>query len=224
MDGDIAPIAEICDVAERHGAMTYLDEVHAVGLYGPRGGGIAERDGLARPHHRHRGHARARLSASIGGYIAASASAVRLRPQLRLGLHLHHRAPARGRRRRDRQHPPSEDQRRRASAPAGPGSARAPPPRRMRRSAHRQSQPHRPGHGRRSGAVQADQRLICSSITASTCSRSIIPPSRAARSACGSPRPRSTPTRTSSTSSPRSRPSGPPCACAAPHKSLRRVA
>jgi 5-aminolevulinate synthase len=47
MDGDIAPIASICDVADRYNALTYIDEVHAVGLYGNKGGGVCDRDGLA---------------------------------------------------------------------------------------------------------------------------------------------------------------------------------
>ncbi len=71
MDGDIGPIAEILDVCEKHGALSYIDEVHGVGLYGPRGGGIAEREGLMDRIDVIEGTL-GKAFGVMGGYIAAS--------------------------------------------------------------------------------------------------------------------------------------------------------
>ena len=155
MDGDFGPVEAICDLADEFGALTYIDEVHAVGMYGPRGAGVSERDRLA-----HRidiiNGTLAKAYGVMGRLYRGQRENVRRDPLLCAGVHLHHLARARHRRRgRGLGGLPQDIPGQGAARPApGTGQDAQDAPQGAGPADHRPWQPYRAGDRRRPGAHQ----------------------------------------------------------------------
>ncbi len=195
MDGDFGPVKAMCDLADKYGAMTYLDEVHAVGLYGPRGAGVAARGGRDGSGGHHRRYARQSIPARDGSLYRCQPRSDRLHSLLRAGIYLHHFAAARDHRWRAGECATSQDQRCRAQRHAPRGRQTETHAARGRSAGDGFAQPRR---ARVRWAMRRSARrcpMRCWPNTTSMCSRSIIPPCRAAPNACASRRRRFTLTR-----------------------------